>query len=235
MPGFPTNTRNRPPRQNGIYVLRGAIASACANTGAVNRITAAQFTPGPGIITFDEFPNNTFNPIYLPADYGAGEAWEPRVEFCPAMVGQTFSPAPSTNNGNPTAPLTFEDYGALLTRIVNDTSRPPGQVRAIAGAPGFAGPVTMIFTEATAPFAIKPVVGVSFNVGTFNEIGLCRVRAWDAAGALLGTWTNVGLGFEDFVLNRDSNVPIIAAVQLDAISDTAGLSISQVQFSNTCA
>lgn len=231
-------SRNQPPNNCGLWVCRGSPAApSCANTGAVNRVTAAQFNAGSGLITFDEFPNGTVNPVYLPADYGAGAAWEPRVEFCPALLGQTFTSPPLTNNGNPTAPPTFEDYGGLLTRIVNDTSRPPGEFRSIAGAPGFAGPVSMIFTEPTAPFAPQPVVGVGFNVGTFNEVGLCRIRAWDVAGNLLGTWTNLAIvpPFEDFFLNRDSNVPIIAAVALDAIGDTAGLTISRVRFSNTCA
>lgn len=225
-------SRNQPPNNCGVWVCRGSAATGCANTGAVNRVTAAQFSPGAGIITFDEFPLNTFNPQYLPNDYGATQPWEPPVLFCPAMVGQTLTTPPPTNNGDPTPPLTFEDYGALIARIVNDTARPVGQERAIAGTPGFSGPVTMIFSDG---ITVTPVVGVGFNVGNFNEIGLCRVRAWDALGNLLGTWTNVGLGFEDFFLNRDSNVPIIAAVALDAITDTAGLSISRIQFSNTCA
>lgn len=227
-------SRNLPPNNCGIWVTRGSVAS-CANTGAVNRISDAAFDarwPG-GAILFDEYAIGTSNPTYTPLQYGAVGAFQPNVSFDSWFLNQAFAPPPFAE-GVIANPLALDLGGGPGTFIQNDGARPPGETTALFGSPGFSGPRAMLFTEAdfTTP---KPVVGVSFNLGFCNAIGAIRVRAYDATGALLGTWLNTTAGGYEFVnLNRDSNVPIIAGVIIDG-NDVAGFSIRNVRFSNECA
>lgn len=211
-------------------------APVCANTGAVNRITLAQFSSPGGMITGYEFPIGTA-PHYLPADYGAVGAWQPCVSSFGWYLGQTntvnlVNPAPPPSN-----PLTLDDTFSTSVVIADDSARPSGQTRCFegigSGGAGF-GPMGIWFTESDF-VTNKPVVGVAMNVGFCNAIGTIRLRAYDQFGNLLGTWLNLTSGgYEDFVINRDSNTPIIAGVLFDS-SDAAGYSVSRIQFSTTCA
>lgn len=234
---------NIPPNQRGIYVLRPRPVAGCANTGAVNRISDAAFDaiwPG-GIIEFDEYAIGTPNPTFTPAQYGAVGAFQPHVATGSYFLNQAFL-APGQMTGTIATPLAlnFDDLGVF---VANDTSRLPSSTRCLSGTPFFNGSTAYFFTESdfTTP---KPVVGVSLNVGFLNAVGTVRVRAYDSSANLLGTWFNEtsGIvsgnfpeGFENFNLNRDSNVPIIAAVTVENLGDVAGLATSLIRFSNDCA
>lgn len=225
---------NIPPNQRGIYLLRPRPVAGCANTGAVNRISDAEFDerwPG-GVITFEEYANGTPNPTFTPAQYGAVGLFQPGVATSSFFNGQ--SQVGLTISGNPTAPLALNYDESPGSFIATDGIRPPGEQRALSGTPFINGPVSFFFTENdfTTP---KPVVGVSVNIGFCNAIGTIRIRAYNTAGALLGTWLNESVGFENVNLNRDSDVPVIAALCIDNLGDVAGFTTSRVRFSNECA
>lgn len=232
---FTSIRNNLPPNNGGPWVLQSEQGVSCANTGAVNRISLAQFSSPGGMITGDEFPIGTLNPQYLPVTYGAVGAWQPAVSFDVWFLTQLLSPSPFVG-GVVANPLTLDAGAGGGTSIQNDTARPSGQQRSIEGnlPPVAFGPIAMLFT-ADDFVTLKPVVGVAINVGFCNAVGTIRMRAYSTTGALLGTWLNLTFGgYEDFVINRDSNTPIIAGVLFDS-NDAAGFSISRIQFSNTCA
>lgn len=226
---------NIPPNQRGIYLLRPRPVAGCLGTGAVNLISDAEFDerwPG-GVITGDEYTIGTLNPAWSPAQYGAVGLFQPYVASSSFLVGQ--SQVGLTITGAPTLPLALDLDNSPGSFIANDGARPPGQQRSISGSPFINGPISLLFTEADGT-TIKPVVGVSVNVGFLNEVGTIRVRAYSAAGVLLGTWlTTTTNGYQNINLNRDSDVPIIAALNIDNLGDTAGFTTSRVRFSNECA
>lgn len=210
-------------------------AVACANTGAVNRISDAAFDarwPG-GVITFTEYSIGEANPTFTPLQYGAVGLFQPYVSCASYFIPQAFL-APGQMIGLPSFPLTL-DVDGPGTFIANDTARPPGETRCLSGTPFLNGSTSYFFTELnfTTP---KPVVGVSVNVGFLNDIGTVRVRAYDSNAVLLGTWFNLTMnGFENFNLNRDSNDPVIAAITVENLGDVAGITSSRIRFSNECA
>ena len=217
------------------YLIEPDAVSVCANTGAVNWITDAQFDerwPG-GVITGDEYSIGTPNPAWLPTQYGAVGAFQPYVLSSSFLIGQTQIGL--TITGMPTVPLTLDLDNSPASFIATDSARPTGQQRCVSGTPFLNGPITLLFTEDDG-VTIKPVVGVSINVGFLNNIGTIRVRAYDVNANLLGTWTNTILdGFQNINLNRDSNTPIIAALNIDNLGDIAGFTTSRIRFSNECA
>jgi hypothetical protein len=222
--------------------------AGCANTGAVNRVTEAQFAPLAGSITFNEVALLTPNALITRAMYGGVIDVSPDVQCGPSFLVQLYQNIFDPDGfpflkGAVSAPLTVNVSGfmgpdAAVGRTVNDPAwagYPPGDLRTLAG--------NIDFTIGY-PFAIGfsiDVVGVGFTLGGFNMTESCRVRAYDRAGNLLGTWTNTALlspgvpePFESFYLNRDSNVPIIAGVSVES-SDELGIVMKNVVFSNTCA
>ena len=225
------------------YLIEPDEAPSCANTGAVNRISDAEFDarwPG-GIIEFDEYSIGTPNPTFTPAQYGGVGAFQPHVATGSYFLNQAYSP-PGQMTGVIATPLAlnFDDLGVFVS---NDTSRLPSSTRCLSGTPFLNGSCSFFFTESDF-VTPKPVVGVSVNVGFLNAVGTVRVRAYDSSANLLGTWLNQTSGsvsgnfpegFENFNLNRDSDVPIIAAVTVENLGDPAGMSVSLVRFSNECA
>lgn len=220
------------------YLIEPDTGAVCANTGAVNRIAEALFTPEPGIITFEEVALLAQNPLITEAMSGCITD----VQFGPILTGMAYTNIfdPFGTGGfkdAPTAPLSMVLPGAIPTRTVNDGAWDPpfSPPRVWAGGDGdftLGIPYVMLFTE--------DVVGVGFTLGGFNTVGNVRVRAYARDGTLLGTWFNVGplpdFTFEDFFLNRDSNVAIIAAVTVEiSVAEDLGVSMKNVVFSSTCA
>ena len=210
-------------------------APTCVNTGALNRISDALFNerwPG-GVIDFTQYAIATPNPTFTPAQYGAVGLFQPYVSCASYFVPQTYLP-PGQMTGLPAFPLVL-DIDGPGTFIANDTARLPNPTTCLSGSPFLNGSASFLVTEADF-VTPKPVVGVSVNIGFFNAVGTCRVRAYDSAANLLGTGFNLTRGgFENFTLNRDSNVPIIAAITLENLGDVAGMTYGDIRFSNECA
>lgn len=217
------------------YLIEPPSGPVCANTGALNLISDAEFDarwPG-GVITFEEYAIGTPNPNFTPAQYGAVGAFQPYVRTSSFFNGQ--AQIGLTISGLPSVPLALNTDESPGSFIATDSARPTGEQRCLSGTPFLNGPVSLFFTEAdgTTP---KPVVGVSINVGFLNNVGTIRVRAYDSLGTLLGTWLNTVVdGFQNFNINRDSDTPIIAALCIDNLGDIAGFTTSRVRFSNECA
>lgn len=226
---------NIPPNQRGIYLLRPRPAG-CANTGAVNRISDAAFDArwDGTLITFEEYAIGFPNPTFEPSQYGGGLT-SPYVATGPYFYGQTQTILVVEGPVSPPPPTPDNEFNGPAF-IVNDGARPPGEQRALSGSPFLNGPLCFAFMNEDFT-AASPVVGVSINVGFCNAIGTIRVRAYDSVGTLLGTWFNETLGgYENFNLNRDSNIPNIAGILVDNFGgDLAGYTVSRVRFSNKCA
>lgn len=217
------------------YLIEPDAVEACANTGALNRVSDAVFDarwPG-GIIQFTQYAIGFSNPTFTPIQYGAVGAFQPYVSTASFFIPQTFL-APGQMVGLPSFPLALDLDGPGVF-IANDAARLPDVTTCLSGTPFLNGSSSYFFTE--ADFATpKPVVGVSVNVGFLNAIGTIRVRAYDENAVLLGTWFNeTANGFENFNLNRDSNTPIVAALTVENLGDVAGMTVSNVRFSNECA
>lgn len=233
-------------RKRNYLIEPDVVVPVCANTGAVNRISDAAFDarwPGGSILFTDAqgWGAGTPNPTYSPASYGAVGGFQPYVSTGSFFIPQTFV-APGSMALFPSFPLTL-DVDGPGTFIGNDNARLPSSIRILSGTPFLNGSSSYFFTEADF-VTPKPVVGVSINVGFLNAPGTVRVRAYDRFANLLGTWLNLTSGvtpgnypegFENFNLNRDSDTPIIAAITMENLGDTAGVAASAIRFSNLCA
>lgn len=214
--------------------------SACANTGAVNRVENSLFVASSGVITFNEVALLTPNPLITAAMYGGAV----NVQCGPMFLNQSdqtiFDPqGPGYLKGVVAAPLTVNTTGAPRSAYTVNDPAWGADPRTLSGDPDFTLglPFVMGFSS--------PVVGVQFTLGGFNETQACRVRAYDVDGNILGTWTNeeIVLGvpapFETFSLNRDSNVGIISGVSIEINMNTPpfeanGVVMKNVSFSATC-
>jgi choice-of-anchor A domain-containing protein len=189
------------------------------------RVEKADFTSQPGIITFDEFPLNTVNPVYPPAQYG-GLATQPTVNFGGLFQGQmTNSPscggaATGCVVGNPTNPLTLVSTPEAF--ITNDGANPTSPV--LSGTPTFNGPISIILST--------PVSSIGFDGGYFNAIGGTAIRAYGEDGTFLGEILNIGLGIEFLGITVGS--PLIKGVQLSLVGpEPAGFAIDNLIFGET--
>lgn len=203
--------------------------SATAASASVIRVTEANFTASAGLITFSEYPLDTSNPTYNPADYGGGPA-APIVTTGGFFYGQGLSTQPSVDCpgaaasgcvvGAPTGPLTL-DPAATNTFITTDGAFPTSPT--LSGTPLYNGPIALLFsTDQTA---------VGFEAGYFNAVASTGITAFARDGSLLGTVANIGLGIEFLGLVTADGAPGIAGVFLELVgAEPAGYNIDNLRF-----
>jgi len=220
---------NIPPGNWGLFLLRGRPAVGCPNTGAVYRVTASDFVPIPGIITFNEFSLGTTDPVYPAAAYGGSID----VLFGGCIFGQSNSFINTGfYDGVPDSPIVAIDSAGSFfnSTILNDPDRPGPDQRVLAGDLSVTAirPISMIFET--------DVVGVSFSLGGFNTFPGCVVTLYDRSANVLGTWQNTGPDvFEMFYFNSDSDTGNIAAVTIETLAtETNGIALKNVQFTDQC-
>lgn len=206
-----------------------AIATSGTADATIVRVLEENFIAGSGLITFDEFPQNTANPTYTPADYGGG-AGSPTVTFGGFFAGQTLSLTPGVDCpgaaptacivGSPSGPLTL-DGAAPQTFITGDGAAPNSPV--LSGTPRFNGPVAVALDV--------DVAGIGFDAGFFDATNSTGITAFGRDGSLIGSVTNLGLGIEFLGLATQDGSESIAGVFLDLIgSEPAGFAIDSLRF-----
>lgn len=205
------------------------VAISSSAEAVIVRVLESNFVAGSGLITFDEFPLNTANPTYTPADYGGG-AGSPTVTFGGFFAGQTLSAAPAIDCpgaaatacivGSPSGPLSL-DGAAPQTFITTDGSAPNSPV--LSGTPRFNGPVAVALDV--------DVAGIGFDAGFFNASESTGITAFARDGSLIGSVTNIGLGIEFLGLATLDGAETIAGVFLDLVgSEPAGFAIDSLRF-----
>ncbi|EHM02990.1 PEP-CTERM exosortase interaction domain protein [Acetobacteraceae bacterium AT-5844] len=213
-----------------LTLAAGAVLFAGSASAAVVRVDEAAFVAGSGLITFSEFALGTTNPVYAPATYGGG-AGSPTVTFDGYFQGQSAGatnpgacPAGAAVSGcvlgTPTGPLSL-DAASPDTFIASDGSNPTSPV--LSGSPLFNGSIAILFST--------PQAGVGLQGGFFNAIGGTAITAFDAAGNLLGSVTNTGLGIEFLGLVTDDGLAQISGLLFSLVgSEPAGFAIDNVRF-----
>ena len=201
-------------------------------TGAqaqVTRVSAGDFNPAAGVITFSEYPVGTSNPTYLPAQYGGGVT-APMVTFGGFFVGQSLSATPGADCpggaasacvvGAASGPLTL-DPTSPATFIVSDGANPTSPV--LSGTPIFNGPISVLFSV--------DQVAVGFDGGFFNAVGSTGIVAFARDGTVLGTISNLGTGIEFLGLGVSDGTARIAGVGLRLTgAEPAGFAIDNLRF-----
>lgn len=208
-----------------IALALGAVASAQA---AVIRIGADAFTPEAGLITFSEFPNNSVNPFYTPADYGANPD-APSVSFGGYFLGQSLGNSASCPAGaaltgcvigTPLGPLSL-DPNSPNTYIAPDSANPTSPV--LSGTPLFNGAISILFD--------KDIAGVGLDGGYFDAIGGTAIKAFDRNGNIIGEVVNEGLGIEFLGLVTENGENQIAGLQFSLVgSEPFGFAIDNLRF-----
>lgn len=207
----------------------GLMVAGLQAQAAIIQVQPDDFLAGAGLITFSEFPLNTVNPSYAPADYG-GVPGDPNVTFGGYFQGQGLSTTPAQDcpgaaptaciTGDPTGPLSL-DPDSPSTFITNDGANPTSPV--LSGSPIFNGPIAALFDTDLA--------GVGFDGGFFDAVGSTGITAFARDGSLLGTIGNSIIGIEFLGLVTSDGSPQIAGVFLDLIgNEPAGFAIDNVRF-----
>jgi hypothetical protein len=203
----------------GVFGLASLCSVSTASAVSVNRVTAATFGAEAGRITFSEpgFALGTVNPVYAPAQYGAGVN-APIVSFGALFAGQTNTNAAVA--GTPTAGLALTG----IAKIVRDDANPSTPV--LGGGQGsslFRTPISILFN--------RNVSAVGLDAGFFDTIGSTQITAFDRNGANLGSVVNAALGIEFLGLVTDDGSNQIAGLQFSALSaDASGFAIDNVRF-----
>lgn len=212
----------------GLAVALGLTVAVQAASASVVRVSEAAFTAEAGLITFSEFPLGTQNPTYPPAAYGGG-AGAPTVTFGGFFAGQSpgsVNPAACPPGaaisgcvlGLPTGPLSIAP-NSPVTFITNDGANPTSPV--LSGTPRFNGSIAILFST--------PQFGVGLNGGFFNAVGGTAITAFDAAGNVIGSVENIGLGIE--FLGLVSPDAEIAGLLFSLVGpEPAGFAIDNVRF-----
>lgn len=214
----------RPFVKSGVCFATCALMAAGADAGVI-RVSAANFHPTAGLITFSA---SATNPTYTPADYGAVTG--PTVTTGGYFSGQSLSASPGVDCpgaaatacviGDPSGPLSL-DPTAPNVFVTSDGSNPTSPV--LSGTPTFNGPIAVLFST--------DQYGVGFDAGYFNAIASTGITAFDRQGNLLGTVSNTGLGIEFLGLVTDNGVAEIAGVFLDLVgNEPAGFAIDNLRF-----
>ena len=203
--------------------------SSPASAVSVVRIPESSFTPAAGLITFSEYPLNTQNPSYTPAQYGGSPA-QPDVSFDGWFLNQLLSPNPGVDcpGGSSTGcvvgivsnPIAL-DPSAPNTFITGDGANPTSPV--LSGSPLFNGPVGILFS--------KNVAGVGLSGGFFDAANSTAIKAYGRDGTLLGQTVNTGTGIEFLGLVTDDGSESIAGLLFSLIGpEPAGYAIDNVRF-----
>ncbi len=215
-----------------VAVGQSAIASLVPAISLVN-VTADDFMPSAGLITFSEFDLETENPTYTFADYG-GLDGQPTVNFSGFFLGQSLSDDPSVDCpgaepescviGAPSNPLTL-DPDSPSTIILVDNAHLTTPV--LAGGFDYWGPISILFDRGLA--------GVGFNLGFFDAVGETSVEIYDQSGALLKRFLNSkGDGIEFIGFATSDGSEIIRGVKISIIGDEpGGFSLDSLRFAFT--
>lgn len=125
------------------------------------------------------------------------------------------------SNGTVNPTFTVEDNVVrTVGQIVRDGAQPASPV--IAANSYYTGPVFIYFE--------KPVASVSLMAGYFNNLSSTRIEFRDAAGRLIRSFYNDGLGVLPFSLQHEQGIASIAVI--DEAFDDAGFSVDTVVFSS---
>lgn len=195
----------------------------------VVRVDEEDFLAAAGLITFSEFPVNTVNPTYAPADYGGG-AGAPTVTTEGYFVGQSLSADPAADcpgavasacvSGTPTGPLAL-DPDAPDTFITVDGATPTSPT--LTGSPTFNGPIALLFDF--------DQLAVGFTGGFFDAVASTGITAFARDGSELGTIANEVEGIDFLGLVSADGQAEIAGVFLDLVgAEPAGFNIDNVRF-----
>ncbi|MBU8536740.1 PEP-CTERM sorting domain-containing protein [Falsiroseomonas tokyonensis] len=219
----------RLPSLKQLVVAITMAATGTASAGVI-RVDEAAFQAGAGLITFSEFALGTVNPVYTPAAYGGGGG-SPDVTFDGYFTGQSpgagnpaACPAGAAVSGcvlgNPTGPLSL-DSASPNTFITTDGANPTSPV--LSGTPRFNGSIAILFSSAQ--------FGVGLSGGFFNAVGGTAITAFDAAGNVIGSVSNTGLGIEFLGLVTDNGQAEIAGLLFSLVGEEpAGFAIDNLRF-----
>jgi hypothetical protein len=183
-------------------------------------------TPLASVITFDEVPLYTVNPVYnftgLP---GLGNV---TVSFGGYFVGQAAGggyPVTLTDT-TPTGPLAL-DVNAPNTVTVYDGA-PGATSPVLSGTPTFNGPISVLFSV--------PVAGVGLKGGYFDALNSTTIEAYDGNGISLGSITNTVTGFEFYGLVDSSGTNAISGISFYITgNEPAGFEIDNLTFGSGSA
>jgi hypothetical protein len=204
------------------------IGSPVSAISLVN-ITAADFKPSAGLITFSEFPLDTINPSYTFADYG-GSPNQPTVNFLGFFLGQSLSADPGVDclgadsdgcvSGVPSSPLALDPSSPFtIISIDNAHATPP----VLSGSPEFVGPISILFD--------RDLAGVGLDAGFFDVVGSTSIKVYDRFGVLLGQLANPGEGIQFLGLATSDGSEMIRGLEISLIGDEpAGFSIDNLRF-----
>lgn len=182
------------------------------------------FTPLAPVITFDEVPLGTQNPVFnFPAVPDLGNV---SVSFGPYFQGQALSGG---------SPQTLSDHtpttGSPLTLVLDPTAptftvfdgAPGATSPTLSGTPTFNGPISVLFSV--------PVAGVGLKGGFFDALHSTSIEAYDADGNVLGSITNSILGFEFYGLADSTGADVISGISFFITgNEPAGFEIDNVTF-----
>jgi hypothetical protein len=212
-------------------LVTGAVVGAGSPARAVSVVTvsAADFKPAAGLITFSEFAGGTINPTYTFSDYG-GVSGQPTVNFGGFFLGQALSGNPAVDcpggapsgcvSGVPSGPLAL-DPSSPVTFITDDGANPTSPV--LSGSPRFDGPIAVLFD--------RDLAGVGLDAGFFNAAGGTSIKVYDRLGALLGQTANVGTGIEFLGLVTNDGSEAIRGLEFSLIGpEPAGFAIDNLRF-----
>ncbi|NEO56839.1 MAG: hypothetical protein F6K54_29455, partial [Okeania sp. SIO3B5] len=180
-----------------------------AHSGTLNGIhiiTASDLNAPTGNITFNELSENTYEPVYTPAEYG-GDTTAPTVTFKAMFEGQSYSqndcPGVTVFGciiGNPSKPLSLSTDP--LTRGIS-----------IVAADSSFSDSRAIATQQNAAYSIlfdKDLARVGITVGDLDTVGAVKVKVFDRNGGLLGEVTNSKTGTEYLGFATDDDKEKIA-------------------------
>lgn len=212
------------------FVLAVSVLVSASASAQVVRITAAQFLPSAGKITFSEKPVGTANPPYAPADYGGVAGASPNVSFKGFFTGQSLGtatpPCPTGATltgcvlGSPSAPLSLA-AASPNTSIVSDGANPTSPV--LSGSPTFNGPIAILFDIDLA--------AVGLSGGFFDAAASTAITAFRRDGTSLGSVSNIGTGIEFLGLKTADGSNQIAGLLFSLVGpEPAGFAIDNLQF-----
>lgn len=200
-----------------LLMVFGSFTSAEA---VLINLGPGSFTPAAPVITFDEKPLGTVNPVYsFPGLAGIGDE---TVSFAGTFNGQTTTGTSVVTlaNPQPSNPLSL-NFNGPQTITANDSSSDTSPV--LSGTPTFNGPISVLFSA--------PVAGVGLKGGFFNALNATTIQAFDAAGASLGSITNSQLGFEFYGLADSTGANVIKGISFYITgNEPAGFEIDNLTF-----
>ena len=195
----------------GSFCLCAVVMSTSTALATVQFSNAATLPP---LITFDEIPPLTSNPVY--------NVGGTTVSFGSIFDGQVLGSDPnSLFDSSPNHPLQLDFSGPDVATML-DLSNPTYMD---LGGAGFRTPIAILFAD--------PVNRVEFKLGNLDGAGTTSIEAYDLQGNSLGLFKNVQGGFEPIALFDDANRNVIAGVSLfvePGDMDWEGFAIDDVAF-----